>query len=98
AVRDEANEVGILAVHRSTELSPSECVLVDSLASQVSARQRNQQLFDEAVEQRGHLADVVGSSSDGIFVVSGAGTVLSWNQAMERISGYPGGGGGGGRA
>jgi len=88
AVRDEANEVGILAVHRATELSPSECVLVDSLASQVSARQRNQQLFDETVEQRGHLADVVGSSSDGIFVVSGAGTVLSWNPAMERITGY----------
>jgi PAS domain S-box-containing protein len=88
AVRDEANEVGILAVHRDTELSPSECALVDALASQVSARQRNQQLFDETVEQRGHLADVIGSSSDGIFVVSGAGRVLSWNPAMERITGY----------
>ena len=88
AVRDEANEVGVLAVHRATELTPSECALVDSLASQVSARQRNQQLFDETVKQRGHLADVVGSSSDGIFVVSGAGTVLSWNPAMERITGY----------
>jgi PAS domain S-box-containing protein len=87
-VRDKANEVGILAVHRATELSPSERALVDSLASQVSARHRNQQLFDETVEQRGHLADVVGSSSDGIFVVSGAGTVLSWNPAMERITGY----------
>jgi PAS domain S-box-containing protein len=87
-VRDEANEVGILAVHRATELSPSERALVDSLASQVSARHRNQQLFDETVEQRGHLADVVGSSSDGIFVVSGAGTVLSWNPAMERITGF----------
>ncbi len=88
AVRDEANEVGILAVHRATQLSPSECALVDSLASQVSARQRNQQLFDETIEQRGHLADVVGSSSDGIFVVSGEGMVLSWNPAMERITGY----------
>jgi PAS domain S-box-containing protein len=87
-VRDEANEVGILAVHRATELSPSERALIDSLASQVSARHRNQQLFDETVEQRGHLADVVGSSSDGIFVVSGAGTVLSWNPAMERITGF----------
>ena len=87
-VRDQANEVGILAVHRATELSPSDRVLVDTLASQVSARQRNQQLFDETVEQRGHLADVVGSSSDGIFVVSGEGTVLSWNPAMERITGY----------
>src|SRR5262245_29794367 len=87
-VRDKANEVGILAGHRSTELSTSERALVDSFASQVSARHRNQQLFDETVEQRGHLADVVGSSSDGIFVVSGEGTVLSWNPAMERITGF----------
>jgi PAS domain S-box-containing protein len=87
-VRAEANEVGFLAVHRAIELSQSERTLVDSLASQVSARHRNQQLFDETVEQRGHLADVVGSSSDGIFVVSGTGRVLSWNPAMERITGF----------
>jgi PAS domain S-box-containing protein len=31
---------------------------------------------------------VIGSSSDGIFVVSGAGRVLSWNPAMEWITGY----------
>ena len=50
AVRDEEEEVGILAVHRATELSASDRTLVDSLASQVSARQRNQQLFHETVE------------------------------------------------
>jgi PAS domain S-box-containing protein len=81
-------EVGVLAVHRAVELSESERSLVDALASQVSARQRNQQLFAETLEQRGHLADVVGSSSDGIFVVSSTGAVLSWNPAMERITGF----------
>ncbi len=83
-------EAGILAVHRAAELSPSECTLVDALASQVSARQQNEQLFNETVEQRGHLADVVGSSSDGIFVLSGDRIVLSWNPAMERITGFRG--------
>jgi PAS domain S-box-containing protein len=87
-VLDDDVEVGVLAVHRAVELSESERTLVDALASQVSARQRNQQLFHETVEQRGHLADVVGSSSDGIFVVSSEGTVLSWNPAMERITGF----------
>ena len=87
-VRDEATEVGTLAVHRATELSPAERTLVDALASQVSARQQNEQLFHETVEQRGHLADVVGSSSDGIFVLSGDRTILSWNPAMERITGF----------
>jgi PAS domain S-box-containing protein len=89
-VGDAETEVGILAVHRAAELSPSECTLVDALASQVSARQQNEQLFNETVEQRGHLADVVGSSSDGIFVLSGDRTVLSWNPAMERITGFRG--------
>lgn len=87
-VRDEVAEVGILAVHRAAELTPTERTLVDALASQVSARQQNEQLFHETVEQRGHLADVVGSSSDGIFVLSGDLTVLSWNPAMERITGF----------
>jgi len=87
-VVDDDEQVGVLAVYRAVELSESERSLVDALASQVSARQRNQQLFHETVEQRGHLADVVGSSSDGIFVVSTEGTVLSWNPAMERITGF----------
>jgi PAS domain S-box-containing protein len=89
-VGDPEAEAGILAVHRAAELSASECTLVDALASQVSARQQNEQLFNETVEQRGHLADVVGSSSDGIFVLSGDRTVLSWNPAMERITGFRG--------
>lgn len=87
-VRDGANEVGVLAVHRAAELSQTERTLVDALASQVSARQQNEQLFHETLEQRGHLADVVGSSSDGIFVLSSDRTVLSWNPAMERITGF----------
>ena len=87
-VLDDDDEVGVLAVHRAAELSESERSLVDALASQVSARQRNQQLFAETMEQRGHLADVVGSSSDGIFVVSTEGTVLSWNPAMQRMTGF----------
>jgi PAS domain S-box-containing protein len=89
-VGDAGTEIGILAVHRAAELSSSECTLVDALASQVSARQQNEQLFNETVEQRGHLADVVGSSSDGIFVLSGERIVLSWNPAMERITGFRG--------
>ncbi|MEW6060052.1 MAG: ATP-binding protein [Actinomycetota bacterium] len=87
-VGDEKAEVGVLAVYRKADLSAPERILVDALASQVSVRQQNQQLFHETVEQRGHLADVVGSSSDGIFVLSAAGTVLSWNPAMERITGF----------
>ncbi|MGZ8570823.1 MAG: ATP-binding protein [Actinomycetota bacterium] len=88
SISDETGVVGVLAAHRATAFSAAEQAMVDALASQVAARHQNQQLFDETLEQRGHLADVVGSSSDGIFVLSTARSVLSWNPAMERISGF----------
>ena len=88
SISDETGVVGVLATHRAIAFSAAEQAMVGALASQVAARHQNQQLFDETLEQRGHLADVVGSSSDGIFVLSTARSVLSWNPAMERISGF----------
>src|SRR5262249_46568869 len=61
---------GVLAVHRSPALSPSEGSLVEALASQVYVKQENERLFQETREQRTHLQDVIGNTSDGIFVVS----------------------------
>ena len=87
-IGDGSGLVGVLAAHRALPFSAAETAMVDALASQVAARHQNQQLFDETLEQRGHLADVVGSSSDGIFVLSTDRSVLSWNPAMERISGF----------
>jgi PAS domain S-box-containing protein len=79
---------GVLAVHRGTALSPAEASLVEALASQVYVKQENDRLFQETVEQRSHLADVIGNTSDGIFVVSPDRRILSWNPAMERITGF----------
>jgi PAS domain S-box-containing protein len=77
---------GVLAVHRAPALSPSESSLVEALASQVYVKQENERLFQETMEQRSHLQDVIGNTSDGIFVVSPAGRILSWNPAMVRIT------------
>jgi PAS domain S-box-containing protein len=77
---------GALAVHRSPALSPSEGSLVEALASQVYVKQENERLFQETMEQRSHLQDVIGNTSDGIFVVSPTGQILSWNPAMVRIT------------
>ena len=79
---------GVLAVHRKQELSPAEGSLVEALASQVYVKQENERLFQETLEQRSHLADVIGNTSDGIFVVSPDRRILSWNPAMERITGF----------
>lgn len=78
---------GLLVVHRETALSAAERSLVDALASQVAVKLDNRRLFDEAVEQRARLAEVIDNSSDGIAVVSTHGRVTSWNRAMERIVG-----------
>ncbi len=60
---------------------------MEALASQLKVRHENELLFHETVEQRSHLSDVIGNTSDGIFVVSSDRELLSWNPAMERITG-----------
>ena len=80
---------GVLAVHRVTPLSGAEGSLVEALASQLQVRNENERLFHQTVEQRSYLSDVIGNTSDGIFVVSADRTLLSWNPAMERITGIP---------
>ena len=80
---------GVLAVHRVTPLSGAEGSLVEALASQLQVRNENERLFHQTVEQRSYLSDVIGNTSDGIFVVSADRTLVSWNPAMERITGIP---------
>jgi len=87
-VGDDPEIGGLLAVHRSPGLSPAEAALVDALASQVSVKQQNIQLFQETVQQQTRLSDVIGNSSDGILVVSADRRILSWNPAMHRITGF----------
>lgn len=86
-IGDADRPSGVLAVHRPTALSEAEGSLVETLASQIEIRRENERLFKETVDQRSHLSDVIGNTSDGIFVVSSDRALLSWNPAMERITG-----------
>jgi PAS domain S-box-containing protein len=86
-IGDADRPSGVLAVHRPTVLSEAESSLVEALASQIETRRENERLFKETVDQRSHLSDVIGNTSDGIFVVSSDRALLSWNPAMERITG-----------
>src|SRR5919197_5202597 len=79
---------GVLAVYREQTLSGPERSLLDALASQVSVRLQNARLYFQTVEQRTQLEDIIGHSSDGIFLVSPGGRIMSWNAAMERITGF----------
>src|SRR5207244_13169655 len=89
SVGDAPTVSAILAVHRAIPLSSAEGSLVESLASQLKVRNENERLFNETMEQRSHLSDVIGNTSDGILVVSADALVVSWNPAMEHITGLP---------
>ena len=61
--------------------------ILDALAQRVSSTLHRLSLFTEVQQERRTLADVLGSSSDGIFSVGPSGDVRSWNPAMARITG-----------
>ncbi len=63
--------------------------MLDALAHRVSSTLHRLSLFTEVQAERRTLADVLESSSDGIFTVGLDVAVRSWNPAMARILGIP---------
>jgi PAS domain S-box-containing protein len=63
--------------------------MLDALAQRVSSTLHRLSLFTEVQAERRTLADVLESSSDGIFTVGLDLAVRSWNPAMARIVGVP---------
>ena len=63
--------------------------MLDALAQRVSSTLHRLSLFNEVQAERRVLADVLESSSDGIFTVGLDLAVRSWNPAMARIVGIP---------
>lgn len=60
--------------------------LLEAIVAIGAAALDNASLYKQAYDERKKLADVVGSSSDGIFSVDLDGRITSWNPAMERIT------------
>jgi PAS domain S-box-containing protein len=87
-IAGEGQRLGVLAVYREQGLSESERSLVDALSAQVAVRLQNVRLFFETIEQRTQLEEIIGHTSDGIFVVSPEWTIQSWNPAMKRVTGF----------
>ncbi|HEX9693760.1 MAG TPA: ATP-binding protein [Actinomycetota bacterium] len=83
--QEDAN--GVLAVYRREPLSPSERSVLETLASQIAVLIQNHRLFAQTFQQA-QLAEIVDHTSDGVFVISHDGRILSWNPAMERITGF----------
>lgn len=64
--------------------------MLDALAQRVSSTLHRLSLFTDVQAERRTLADVLESSSDGIFTVGLDMSVRSWNPAMARILGIAG--------
>jgi PAS domain S-box-containing protein len=78
---------GVLALYRRAPLSEADRSLLDALASQVRLRLINQRLYAEILDERTGIADVIAHAPDGVFVLSDEGRIVSWNPAMERLTG-----------
>ncbi len=63
--------------------------MLDALAQRVSSTLHRLSLISEVEAERHTIADVLESSSDGIFTVGLDLIVRSWNPAMARITGIP---------
>lgn len=62
--------------------------LLRTLSNQLSVRLRNMALFDSISEERAKLSDIVEHTSDGIYQVSNDRRIITWNPAMETITGF----------
>jgi PAS domain S-box-containing protein len=79
----------VLALYRDEPLIESERSLLDALASQVRLRLVNQRLYSEILDERTGIADVIAQAPDGVFVLSPSDRIVSWNPAMELVTGRP---------
>jgi PAS domain S-box-containing protein len=89
-LEDDGLPCGSIAVSARADgrsYTPQQEHMLDALAERVSSTLHRLSLFTEVQVERRTLADVVGSSSDGIFSVGPDHAVRSWNPAMAAITG-----------
>lgn len=65
-----------------------DAALLQTLANEASIAIRNVALFESISEERAKLSDVVEHTSDGIYQVSPDRRIMTWNPAMEKITGF----------
>ncbi|MBW3588311.1 MAG: PAS domain S-box protein [Actinobacteria bacterium] len=65
-----------------------DAALLQTLANEASIAIRNVALFESISEERAKLSDIVEHTSDGIYQVSPDRRIMTWNPAMEKITGF----------
>jgi PAS domain S-box-containing protein len=91
-VFDGSTFVGsLLALDRSgpEAWEDGELVVLEALAREAGTVLRKGALLTEIVEERAKLAALVDNTNDGILALDASGSVVIWNPALERITGWP---------
>ena len=83
--------VGVIFVFRSYRgvFSADDRNLLSGFASQAAIAVQNASLYRDVTQQRQHLASVLESSADGIFILDPAHKVIGFNRACARLTGTP---------
>lgn len=87
---DESRRLGTLLVidQSGIEGDPgADLAVLDALARETGHILARGRLLADVMEQRRQLAQIVSSTSDGIFTLTSDGVVLTWNEACEHITG-----------
>ena len=92
-----SSEIGVSGAlivhdHRGAEgpadFPSQDATLLQTLANEASIAIRNVALFESISEERAKLSDIVEHTSDGIYQVSPDRRIMTWNPAMEKITGF----------
>ncbi len=93
-LRDGGTTMGLLCTYNRGGLEgfeEGELVVLEALGGEIAAALRKGDLLEEVFEQRTKLEEIVTHASDGIATLDPDGTVVSWNPAFERMTGYAAG-------
>jgi PAS domain S-box-containing protein len=88
---DDGHTIGVLCTYNRTGLEgfeDGELSVLSALATDIVTALQRGALVERVVDERRKLRDIVDRASDGIFTMSLAGVVTSWNPAMEEATGH----------
>lgn len=88
---DSGRTVGVLCAYDRNGVEgfeEGELAVLEALAGEAAGAIQKAFLVEAVLEERRKLSEVVNQTSDGIFTLDPEGTVLMWNPALERITGY----------
>ncbi len=72
----------------SSNATPNDLQILQSFADQAAIAVNNAQLYERINQERQRLASIVEYSADGVMILSADLEILSFNRALERMTGW----------